>query len=910
MKKPLWQFIDNQGTFTSKLANQINTLYFPLANPSIMASVSPDLHGDIKTDFESFLLQPASRIDLSNLKSSRNFWIYINPQKIWSATGVSKDIKQIKQDEFRLEAGLLWQKITRQNKGIGLEAEITSFIPTSGEPVELMLVDISNISGKPIKFIPTCAIPIFGRSAHNLFDHRQVTSLLERIEKHKFGVIATPTLIFSESGHKKNFTSYFVLGIGQNNNAPLYIYPTQEEFTGENSDLEAPHRVFNNLAPIKKTNIQGKEAMGALRFKACLLKPKQSASYIILMGIVKNQKGINPIFKKFNTKTKVQKSLQETKIYWQKKSSEIKVITNDPLFDNWFKWVNIQPVLRKIFGCSFLPDFDYGKGGKGWRDLWQDSLALILNNPQEVKLSLINNFSGVRIDGSNATIIGQDSQEFIADRNNIIRVWMDHGIWPLITLHLYIQQTGDLKILLDETSYFRDHQLCRSREIDYRFSPDYGKELKTKTKKIYRGSVLEHLLVENLVPFFHVGPHNHILLENADWNDGLDMASKFGESVALSSLYAQNLRNLAEIIERLEQKNVFILKELAILLDSISPNKIDYSSISAKHRLLDKYFQSTKYEVSGKKIPIPKAKLISDLKKKADWIYRHIQNKEWLKEGFFNGYYNNAKQRVEGNIGGLIRMTLTGQTFPVMSGIATGKQIKILFKSVEKYLQDKQSGGFHLNTDFSRSSFKISGGIPPKAGKEEQLNLGRAFSFVYGDKENGAFFNHMTVMFAYALYKQGFAHEGYEVLNSIYRMALDTQKSKIYPCLPEYFNAEGRGMYSYLTGSASWFMLTLLTQGFGIRGEYGDFIIEPKLVAEQFKNKKAIAIVSRFADKQIEIKFVNPAKKNFGRYLISKVNFNGKIIAENIKTPRFNLSRNRFLSLCNNNINTIEIILA
>ena len=165
----------------------------------------------------------------------------------------------------------------------------------------------------------------------------------------------------------------------------------------------------------------------------------------------------------------------------------------------------------------------------------------------------------------------------------------------------------------------------------------------------------------------------------------------------------------------------------------------------------------------------------------------------------------------------------------------------------------------------------------------------------------------MTVMFAYALYKQGFAKEGYEVINSINKLALDTQKSKIYPCLPEYFNAEGRGMYSYLTGSASWFMLTLLTQGFGIRGEYGDFLIEPKLVTAQFKIKNTIGIVSNFADRRIEVKFMNPAKKNFGSYSISRIIFNGKIIAENLKQARFLITRRNFLSLSRDNINLIEV---
>ncbi|MFH0913272.1 MAG: cellobiose phosphorylase [Candidatus Omnitrophota bacterium] len=892
MKDKLWKFIDAQATFYSDTAHRINTLYLPLSNSApIMSSLSADLHGDLKTDFNSFLLEPVSRLSLSNLKASRNFWIYINPRKVWSATGVSKEANRL-EDKFNLEAGLLWQKITRQNKKIGLESQITSFIPVSGEPVELMLLEITNISSKPIKFTPAAAIPIFGRSAHNLYDHRHVTSLLQRIEKDKFGVVATPTLLFDESGHKKNLTSYFVFGIDEKYGPPQYIYPTQEEFTGEASDLETPKAVFKNILPVKNKHIQGKEAMAGLRFKTCALKPKESTSYIILMGITKDKSVSKAILRKFNAKSKIKESLEENKIYWQKNSSTITLKTHNGDFDNWFKWVNTQPALRKIFGCSFLPDFDYGKGGKGWRDLWQDCLSLILNNPEEVRPLLINNFAGVRIDGSNATVIGKRPGEFIADRNNISRVWMDHGTWPLLTTHLYIHQTADLKILLEETTYFRDQQLSRGKEIDQNWKTNKDKELKTVTGKIYKGTLLEHILIENLVQFFNVGPHNHIRLENADWNDGLDMAVEFGESVAFSALYAQNLRSLSEIIARLNLENITALKELAILLDSTGKDNIDYADINAKRRLLEKYFQNTKDAVSGEKIAIAKSRLISDLENKADWMYKHIRDREWLKVGFFNGYYDNDKQRVEGIRNGIIRMTLTGQALPVMSGIADKKQIKALFNNARKYLKDKELLGFHLNTDF----------------KKEQLNLGRAFSFVYGDKENGAFFNHMSIMFAYALYKQGCASEGHEVLNSIYEMAVDTAKSKIYPCLPEYFNAEGRGMYSYLTGSASWYVLTLLTQVFGIRGEYGDLVIEPKITHRQFK-KNTITVVTRFADRLIEVRFINPKRKNFGVYSISEIRFNAKVIARNIKPARFLLSRSKFLALANSNTNIIEVTL-
>src|SRR3989338_1467505 len=105
MANKLWKFTDNLGSFESENAGQIKSLYFPLCNEQLMSSVSPDLHGDIKTGQNSFLLTPVSRIDLTNSKSSRNFWLYINNDKIWSATGVSKNLSQINRDKFNLQAG-------------------------------------------------------------------------------------------------------------------------------------------------------------------------------------------------------------------------------------------------------------------------------------------------------------------------------------------------------------------------------------------------------------------------------------------------------------------------------------------------------------------------------------------------------------------------------------------------------------------------------------------------------------------------------------------------------------------------------------------------------------------------------------------------------------------------------------
>ena len=42
-------------------------------------------------------------------------------------------------------------------------------------------------------------------------------------------------------------------------------------------------------------------------------------------------------------------------------------------------------------------------------------------NPDGVRKMIVDNICGVRLDGTNATIIGSRQGEFLADRNHIVR---------------------------------------------------------------------------------------------------------------------------------------------------------------------------------------------------------------------------------------------------------------------------------------------------------------------------------------------------------------------------------------------------------------------------------------------------------------------------------------------------------
>lgn len=863
------KFIDEHGSFTLKQPENTSFLYLPLASETgLKSSVTPSLGGDAKIDQETFLLEPVSSENLHNNRSTRNFWVTVtdcqSPEKgdapAYSAAGASAEQEACRfssmQDESELSAGFMWQSLRRSSKALKLSSIVTSFIPKDAN-VEIMYVTIQNCSDRDRRLTAWGAIPIYGRSADNIRDHRNVTSMLHRITTDKNGVFVCPTMSFDEKGHRPNNRIYYVLGCTGDGSAPTGFYPTVEDFIGEGGTFTHPGAVYNQKpgAPAG-VSAAGKEAMGAFRFEPVLLAPKETVDYILLLGAENSREDIALIAERFNCTGKVKQALNDTMGYWRAQVCT-DFHTRDADFDHLMKWICFQPFLRRLFGCSFLPHHDYGRGGRGWRDLWQDCLSLLLMEPEKVRRMIVMNYGGVRIDGTNATIIGEGDGNFLADRNGIARVWMDHALWPLMTTKLYIDQTGDVDILNQKVSYFKDAQIMRGTAIDALWKPECGNEQRTDIGDVYTGTLLEHLLLQQLAAFYEVGEHNIYRLRGADWNDALDMASERGESVAFTCAYAGNLSDLAAMIRLLDRHSpshkTEFLKEIAVLLDQDSAV---FDQISKKQEILDSYTEKCCHTISGSRICCSLEALAENLTQKAEWLKAHLRSQEWIsvsdEEGWYNSYYDNHGRAVEGIFQDHVRMMLTGQVFAVMSKTADDAQTRKIIKSADHYLYQKDIGGYRLNTDFGELKF----------------DMGRMFGFAYGEKENGAVFSHMTVMYANALYRRGYAKEGWKALKTLADTALNFDISHIYPGIPEYFRSDGRGMYQYLTGAASWFMLTMITEVFGVRGEEGNLVLYPKLLKEQFDDSKTAAITVPFADHTFRVIYKNEDGKDFGSYRI------------------------------------------
>ncbi|MCC8051616.1 MAG: cellobiose phosphorylase [Clostridiales bacterium] len=898
-----YEYLDDNGTFRLRRPDQTSYLYFPIAGENgLKGAITPKLSGDLKMDQNTFVLQPVSAEDLMESKAGRNFWCVTDDGVCWSAAGNSAaaEMEQFlnagKDDgEPVLTAGPMWQCVTRKEKQTGLTASITNFVPVRDVLTEMMIVRIQNTGDKTVRFSPIAAIPLYARSADNIRDHRHVTSLLHRIYTTEDGVFVKPTLTFDERGHQVNTKTYFVTGCSGNGEKPIGFCPVLEDFVGEGGSLLWPEKVVRNL-PFEKPGREyaGYEAIGAIRFADVTLEPEEETAFLIRIGMeeVEQQSKNDAGSVEIQTLQEAEAVLQETKNYWNNRIN-VRLQTGNPEFDHWMYWVTFQPILRRIYGCSFLPHHDYGKGGRGWRDLWQDCLALLIMNPDGVRQMIIDNCGGVRMDGTNATIIGSRPGEFIADRNNITRVWMDHGFWPLFTVKFYIDQTGDASVLMKECPYFKDRQEMRGTVVDDECENTDKPVLQDQDGKIYTGTVLEHLLVQNLTAFYETGEHGHMRLRGADWNDALDMAPDRGESVAFTAAYAMNLQTLSELLLWLKEKTgmtqLEIAREMEILFTAaekpdIAAGENDWQEI------LKKYCASCYPTVSGRSVFLDTEYAAGVLKRMAEQIREHIRKTEWLQDencGWFNSYYDNHGRAVEhipsarengektagdteepgtaeaagsGFMTAEPRMMLTGQVFTIMSGTATEEQTRQIVRAADRWLYKKELGGYRLNTDF----------------KEVKTDLGRMFGFAYGHKENGAVFSHMAVMYGNALYRRGFAKEGYKALVSLFEQASDFEMSRIYPGIPEYFNDRGRGMYHYLTGAASWMMMTVVTEVFGVRGDYGDLVLEPKLMREQFDDAGRAGIQTEFAHKSWNIHYCNRERLDYGEYAIEKVWINGR----------------------------------
>ena len=872
-----WQFTEKEdASFILKNPVRNSRMYLPLCNNKLKSYVTPELKGDILLNFYKYLTIPKSNEDLHHSKDGRNFWLNLRNRGVWSCggTGAEEQLKAVTgsdTDEVGLEAGIGWLRLTRISSDFNIKSAITLFIPSNDDPVELVKLEVTNLSEEELEFDAFYAVPLYGRTTENLRDHRDVSTLCNRLVPNSYGVVLHPIMIHDERRAYQNPTKYCVLGYGGEGSRAPGGWGRMVDYIGENGSMEAPEAVYQNKQPqpFEEMTMTGEEAVGTVKFRTTSLRPGEKKAFIIIEGITEEMDEIGRWARKYNTIEGYDAELEATKKHWQEYVDAVKFGFADRELNKFLKWVNFQPFLRKVFGSSYLPDFGYGTGKRYWRELWQDLLAIIIADPYGTKKDIMNNYNGVKLDGSNATLVGDNPGEF-AHRSGLGRTWSDHGVWPYFTTRLYMDLTGDVEILFAKALYFKDHIIRRGKGTDRGWTSAYGLRQKTDDGVEYQGTVLEHLLVQNLTSFYNVGRHNITLLEAGDWDDTMDMARENGETVQFTAFYGANLKGLVECLAKLAEKgyeHIEVIEEMLPLFDRLQgQERIDYSDYRQKQGRLQHYYDLLDKGLSGRAAKIGIRQLMEDLTAKADFVDQLVNAQEFItvdgENSFYNAYYTDTEERLGGrNSSGGVNISLTPQAYLMVLGISGQERAKEIHRSVNKYLRN-EFGGYIL-----RSDHQDYGLIDI---------MGRGFGLAFKTRENGGQYNHMAVKYMNGLYTNNLVREGYKVFKTITGFCMNSAVSRIFPGVPASIDSKSaRGSYNYLTGSGSWLIFSIITEIFGIKPNLGDLVIYPKLVKEQFGDEKDIRVSFIYLEKKLELVVKNPEGLDWGQYKLGSVSFNG-----------------------------------
>ena len=286
-------------------------------------------------------------------------------------------------------------------------------------------------------------------------------------------------------------------------------------------------------------------------------------------------------------------------------------------------------------------------------------------------------------------------------------------------------------------------------------------------------SVLEH--IERALNFLesNKGNHNLVLIKFGDWNDSLTAIGKEGrgESVWLSMAYAEALLQMIDLFEYRKDN------------------------------------KANEYQLRYENIK----KAINENAWDGEWYVRCFDD---------NGRPVGSNQSEQGKI------FLNVQSWSMIAGIADEKRTEQVVQSSDKML--KTDIGYLL--------------LAPTFLAPDP-HIGRISYMEPGICENGTVYSHVNVWMILGLLRAGKVEEAYQAFKRITPGYFSGQEGDPKQNMPPYIYANGcygpahknnkfQMEFTWITGSVAWFYNALTKEMVGIKPDYDQLVIEPKLPAE------------------------------------------------------------------------------
>ncbi|MCC2689961.1 MAG: protein ndvB, partial [Rhizobiaceae bacterium] len=216
---------------------------------------------------------------------------------------------------------------------------------------------------------------------------------------------------------------------------------------------------------------------------------------------------------------------------WRGFLDTFQVETPDRDFDAMVNhWLPYQSLACRIRARSA---FYQASGAFGFRDQLQDTLALLLHDPDLARAQILNAASRQFPEG--------DVQHWWLPRTGagVRTIISDDVVWLAYAVHRYVRTTGDETILDEEVMFIEGDKLSPGQH-DAFFVPEVSRK---------GGTIYEHCVRALDLAVSRTSANGLPLILGGDWNDGMNRVGEAGkgESIWLGWFLLKTLGNFAHI---------------------------------------------------------------------------------------------------------------------------------------------------------------------------------------------------------------------------------------------------------------------------------------------------------------------------------------------------------------------------
>lgn len=272
----------------------------------------------------------------------------------------------------------------------------------------------------------------------------------------------------------------------------------KKEFIG-NKDLSNPEAI--DKVELSSENSLGHEGCIAVQMEI-EFEPYENKNIVLALGEGNDIYEAENIAMKYRTLTNAEDELRQVKDYWNSTLRKVQVKTPVESVDFMLNgWAMYQTIASRLYAKSGY----YQSGGAfGFRDQLQDALSTKFLQESILKEQILKHSMHQFEEGDVEHWWHDETKRGIRTR------FSDDLLWLVYSVCEYIEFTGDVSILDEETSYITGNALNINEDEKY--------DLYLESEK--KGSIYEHC-IKAIEKSLNFGENGLPKIGSGDWNDGL-----------------------------------------------------------------------------------------------------------------------------------------------------------------------------------------------------------------------------------------------------------------------------------------------------------------------------------------------------------------------------------------------------